>query len=36
MPSGEVILLRQWQRPACVRKLRYYADPEFKGVFDPE
>jgi type IV secretion system protein VirD4 len=35
MPSGEMILLRQGQRPARVRKLRYHADPEFKGAFDP-
>ncbi|MBP1862183.1 type IV secretory system conjugative DNA transfer family protein [Rhizobium herbae] len=35
LPEDKMILLRQGQRPAWVRKLRYYADPEFKGAFDP-
>jgi type IV secretion system protein VirD4 len=35
LPEDRIILLRQGQRPAWVRKLRYYADPEFKGAFDP-
>ncbi len=35
LPEDRMILLRQGQRPAWVRKLRYYADPEFKGAFDP-
>ncbi|MBD9490452.1 type IV secretory system conjugative DNA transfer family protein [Ensifer sp. ENS11] len=35
LPEDRMILLRQGQRPAWVQKLRYYADPEFKGAFDP-
>ncbi|MDL2410886.1 type IV secretory system conjugative DNA transfer family protein [Rhizobium calliandrae] len=35
LPSDQMILLRQGQRPALVRKLRYYDDPEFKALFDP-
>jgi len=35
LAEDRMILLRQGQRPAWVRKLRYYADPEFKGAFDP-
>ena len=31
----ELILLRLGERPARVRKLRYFTDPEFKGAFDP-
>ncbi|MDX3977163.1 type IV secretory system conjugative DNA transfer family protein [Shinella sp.] len=34
LPEDRMILLRQGQRPAWVQKLRYYADPEFKGAFD--
>ncbi|XUY29670.1 type IV secretory system conjugative DNA transfer family protein [Agrobacterium sp. rho-8.1] len=34
LPPDTMILLRQGQRPACVRKLRYYVDPEFRGDFD--
>lgn len=34
LPEDRMILLRQGQRPAWVRKLKYYADPEFKGAFD--
>jgi type IV secretion system protein VirD4 len=34
-PEDRMILLRQGKRPAWVQKLRYYADPEFKGAFDP-
>ncbi|NVD42801.1 type IV secretory system conjugative DNA transfer family protein [Ensifer sp. HO-A22] len=36
LPEDRMILLRQGQRPAWVQKLRYYADPEFKGTFHPE
>ncbi|MDL2405584.1 type IV secretory system conjugative DNA transfer family protein [Rhizobium calliandrae] len=35
LASDQMILLRQGRRPALVRKLRYYNDPEFKGLFDP-
>lgn len=35
LPEDRMILLRQDQRPAWVKKLRYYADPEFNGAFDP-
>lgn len=35
LPEDTMILLRQGQRPAWGRKLRYYADPEFKGAYDP-
>ncbi|WP_428429472.1 type IV secretory system conjugative DNA transfer family protein [Pararhizobium sp.] len=35
LPEDRMILLRQGQRPAWVQKLKYYADPEFKGAFDP-
>ncbi len=35
LPEDRMILLRQGQRPAWVQKLRYYADAEFKGAFDP-
>lgn len=34
LPEDRMILLRQGQRPAWVQKLRYYADPEFRGAFD--
>ncbi|WP_312366947.1 type IV secretory system conjugative DNA transfer family protein [Ensifer sp.] len=34
LPEGRMILLRQGQRPAWVKKLRYYDDPEFKGAYD--
>ncbi|MBW8302011.1 MAG: type IV secretory system conjugative DNA transfer family protein, partial [Hydrogenophaga sp.] len=34
LPADQMILLRQGQRPAWVRKIRYYADPEFEEVFD--
>jgi type IV secretion system protein VirD4 len=34
LPTDQMILLRQGQRPAWVRKIRYYADAEFKGAFD--
>lgn len=34
LSSDHMILLRQGQRPAWVRKIRYYVDAEFKGMFD--
>jgi len=34
LPADVMILMQQGQRPALVRKLRYYDDPEFKGMFD--
>ncbi|MBW8301349.1 MAG: type IV secretory system conjugative DNA transfer family protein [Hydrogenophaga sp.] len=34
LPADRMILLRQGLRPAWVRKVRYYADAEFKGMFD--
>lgn len=34
LPADQMILLRQGQRPAWVRKIRYYADAEFRGTFD--
>lgn len=34
--SGEaMILLSTGQKPALARKLRYFADPEFRNLFDP-
>jgi type IV secretion system protein VirD4 len=35
LPADGMIVLRQGQRPAWARKLRYYADAEFEGTFDP-
>ncbi|MDS7594930.1 type IV secretory system conjugative DNA transfer family protein [Agrobacterium tumefaciens] len=35
LPDDTMILLRQGQRPARATKLRYHADPEFRGLFDP-
>ncbi|CAH0342411.1 type IV secretory system conjugative DNA transfer family protein [Rhizobium sp. CECT 9324] len=35
LDPDQLILLRQGERPARVRNLRYFADPEFKGAFDP-
>ena len=35
LPETSMILLRQGQRPAWITKLRYYADHEFKGAYDP-
>ena len=34
LPPDTMILLLQGERPAWVKKLRYYADPEFRGEFD--
>lgn len=34
LSSDHMILLRQGQRPAWVRKIRYYVDAEFRGTFD--
>ncbi|MET0172024.1 MAG: type IV secretory system conjugative DNA transfer family protein [Agrobacterium vaccinii] len=35
LPADTMILLQQGQRPARLRKIRYFEDPEFKGLFDP-
>ena len=35
VPEGRMILLRQGQRPAWAKKLRYYDDPEITGPYDP-
>lgn len=35
LPAEAMILLAQGQRPALARKIRYYADPEFRDLFDP-
>ncbi|QYA08685.1 type IV secretory system conjugative DNA transfer family protein [Agrobacterium larrymoorei] len=35
LPRDMMILLRQGQRPARLRKIRYFEDKEFKGLFDP-
>jgi type IV secretion system protein VirD4 len=34
LPAEAMILLAQGQRPALARKIRYYADPEFRDLFD--
>lgn len=34
-PAKAIILLAQGQRPALARKIRYYADPEFRDLFEP-
>lgn len=34
LPADQMILLRQGQRPAWVRKIRYHDDNEFRGLFD--
>jgi type IV secretion system protein VirD4 len=36
LPADRMILLRQGQRPVRARKLRYFEDAEFKGIFDPQ
>lgn len=33
LPSDMMILLRQGQRPICAKKLRYFEDAEFEGMF---
>ena len=35
MPEGVELLFLAGQRPIVAGKLRYYVDPEFKGMFDP-
>ncbi len=35
MNSGGLILLRQGQHPLVVGKIRYYAEREFAGLYDP-
>ena len=34
LPQSRQILFCAGQRPLLARKLRYFADPEFKGAFD--
>lgn len=34
LPEDRMILLRQGHYPAKLRKIRYYEDKEFKGLFD--
>lgn len=34
LPDEAMILLNRGQRPALARKIRYYADPEFRTLFD--
>ena len=36
MPSNVQFLRVQGQPSALAQKLRYYADPEFKGLFVPQ
>lgn len=33
LPEGNLILLRPGAHAALARKVRYYADPEFSGLF---
>ncbi|MCZ8178066.1 MAG: type IV secretory system conjugative DNA transfer family protein [Rhizobium sp.] len=35
LPDEAMVLLTRGQRPALARKIRYYADPEFRTLFDP-
>jgi type IV secretion system protein VirD4 len=35
LPDEAMILLTRGQRPALARKIRYYADPEFRTLVDP-
>ena len=34
LPAGAMLLLRQGAAPILAGKVRYYADPEFRGLFD--
>jgi type IV secretion system protein VirD4 len=34
LPPDNMILLRQGQRPAIAKKLRYYSDAEFRGLYE--
>ena len=34
LPGEAMILLAQGQRPALARKISYYADTEFRNLFD--
>jgi type IV secretion system protein VirD4 len=34
LPPTDMILLRQGQRPAIAKKLRYYSDAEFQHLHD--
>lgn len=36
MPQHVELLFLAGHRPIIAGKLRYYADPEFKGLYDPE
>ena len=35
MNPDDLLLLRQGQHPLVVGKIRYYAEPEFAGLYDP-
>ena len=35
MPAATLLLLRQGERPLLAGKVRYYAEREFAGLFDP-
>lgn len=35
MNADDILLLRQGQHPFVVGKIRYYAEPEFAGLYDP-
>ena len=35
LDTGLEILLRQGVAPMAAQKVRYYADPEFAGIFGP-
>ena len=34
LPAGAMLLLRQGAAPILAGKVRYFADPEFRGLFD--
>ena len=34
LPAGAMLLLRQGAAPILAGKVRYYADPEFRGLLD--
>ena len=35
LPADQELLLMPGRRPALLKRLRYYTDPEFRGRFDP-
>lgn len=35
LPSDLQLLRLQGERPMLARKIRYYDDPDFAGLFDP-